>query len=72
MIGFVCLRRGTSGGDECPGQIKEGEMGRAFRVHGEVRNALTFLLERLKGTGHSENIGLYRGMILKYTLRKWY
>jgi hypothetical protein len=33
---------------------------------GEMRNALKFLLESLKGRGHSENLGVNGRIILKW------
>jgi hypothetical protein len=36
-------------GDENLGKIKEGEMGRAFRTHGEMRNAYKIFIGKPEG-----------------------
>jgi hypothetical protein len=46
-------------------QIKEDEMGKAYDMYGEYRNATVFLYENLKETDHLEDLGIDGRKMLK-------
>jgi hypothetical protein len=48
----------------------EDEMGKAYDMYGEYRNATVFLYENLKETDHLEDLGMDGRKLLKWIVQK--